>query len=87
MNGILVIKFFSITTDNGSNMIKALDFMQDIIRIPCTAHTLQLVVGKDLLEIENLVKHAKKLMLYFTTPNKLNSFWKLKKNLIVMKIL
>ncbi|RIB07792.1 hypothetical protein C2G38_397789 [Gigaspora rosea] len=48
-------------------MIKALDFMQDIIRIPCTAHTLQLVVGKGLLEIENLVKRAKKLMLYFTT--------------------
>ncbi|RIB21593.1 hypothetical protein C2G38_2176183 [Gigaspora rosea] len=49
-------------------MIKALDFMQDIIHITYTAYTLQLVVGKGLLEIENLVKHAKKLMLYFTTP-------------------
>jgi hypothetical protein len=42
--------------------------MEDIIRLPCTTHTLQLVVGKRLMPAEALVARAKRLMLFFTSP-------------------
>ena len=61
-------KIFTITTDNGSNMVRAGQLMEDITRLPCTAHTLQLVVGKGLMLAETLVARAKRLMLFFTSP-------------------
>jgi hypothetical protein len=48
-------KILTITTDNGSNMVLIGQLMEDIIRLPCTAHTLQLVVGKELMPTEALV--------------------------------
>jgi hypothetical protein len=61
-------KILTITTDNGSNMVLIGQLMEDIIRLPCTAHTLQLVVGKGLMPAEALVARAKRLMLFFTSP-------------------
>jgi hypothetical protein len=51
-------KILTITTDNGSNMVLIGQLMEDIIRLPCTAHTLQLVVGKGLMPAEALVVRA-----------------------------
>jgi hypothetical protein len=61
-------KVFTITTDNGSNMVRAGQLMEGVTRLPCTAHTLQLVVGKGLMPAETLVARAKRLMLFFTSP-------------------
>lgn len=63
-------KVFTITTDNGSNVVKARKIFKDhnnITRISCAAHTLQLVIGKGLLPAEKLVTRAKYLISYFTT--------------------
>jgi hypothetical protein len=38
------------TTDNGSNMVKAERLMNELTRLSCTAHTLQLVVDKGLIQ-------------------------------------
>jgi hypothetical protein len=48
-NWNLTGKVFTMTTDNGSNMVKARNSMNELTRLPCTAHTLQLVVGKGLI--------------------------------------
>ena len=37
-------------------------------RLPCTAHTIQLVVGKGLLTAEVLIARAKRLINFFTLP-------------------
>ncbi|GBB89373.1 hypothetical protein RclHR1_02530017 [Rhizophagus clarus] len=44
----LTDKVFTITTDNGRNMVKSARLIPGLIRIPYTAHTLQLVIGKGL---------------------------------------
>src|SRR5207302_1719898 len=64
----LTDKIFTITTDNGSNMVKSAQLIPELIRIPCTAHTLQLVIRKGLLSAEILIARAKRLMLFFTSP-------------------
>jgi hypothetical protein len=53
--------------------------MEDIIRLPCTAHTLQLVVGKGLMLAEALVARAKRLMLFFTSPKQMDKLIKIQK--------
>ena len=63
-------KVFTITTDNGSNMVKTGKLLKNhnnITRFPCAAHTLQLAVGKGLLPAERLVARAKRLINFFTT--------------------
>ena len=67
-NWNLVGKVFTMTTDNGSNMVRAGKLMNELTRLPCTAHTLQLVVGKGLLPAEVLIARAKRLINFFTTP-------------------
>jgi hypothetical protein len=61
-----------IVTDNGANIKKAIKEMNKIasnIRWqPCTAHTLQLVVGKGLNSVKVLVLRAKKLIDFFLRP-------------------
>ena len=61
-----------ITTDNGANMKRAIKNMneisQNIIWQPCTAHTLQLVVGKGLAHVKLLVLRAKRLIDFFMRP-------------------
>jgi hypothetical protein len=67
----LTDKAFTIMTDNGSNMVKSAQLIPGLTRIPYTAHTLQLVVGKDLLPAETLIARAKRLMLFFTSPKQM----------------
>ena len=58
-----------ITTDNDSNMKKAVKDMglisSNIRWQPCTVHTLQLVVGKGLNLVKLLVLRAKRLIDFF----------------------
>ncbi len=49
-------------TDNGSNMVKAISYFNNITRIPCTAHTIQLVIGKGLAPVLVFVAQAKRLI-------------------------
>ncbi|PKC51141.1 hypothetical protein RhiirA1_484431, partial [Rhizophagus irregularis] len=70
--------------DNGSNVVKAGKILKDhnnITRIPYTAHTLQLVVGKGLLSAERLVVRAKRLISFFTTPKQTERLIEAQKNL------
>ncbi|GBC35432.2 zinc finger BED domain-containing protein 1-like [Rhizophagus irregularis DAOM 181602=DAOM 197198] len=61
----------SITTDNGSNMVAIFPFLnqkngcENIQRLPCTVHTLQLAIGKGLASAEILVARAKRLINFF----------------------
>lgn len=61
-----------IVTDNGANMKKGIKEMSEIapnIRWqPCSAHTLQLVIGKGLHSVKLLVLRAKKLIDFFLRP-------------------
>ncbi len=61
-----------IITDNSSNMKKAVKDMglisSNIRWQPCTAHTLQLVVGKGLNLVKLLVLRAKRLIDFFLKP-------------------
>jgi Protein of unknown function (DUF 659) len=61
-----------IVTDNGANMKKAINEINEIVSNirwqPCTAHTLQLVVGKGLNSVKLLVLRAKKLIDFFLRP-------------------
>jgi len=65
-------KVHIITTDNGANMKKAIKDMglieTNIKWQPCTAHTLQLVVGKGLNVVKLLVLRAKRLIDFFLRP-------------------
>jgi hypothetical protein len=65
-------KVYMITTDNGPNMRKAIEDMNsispNIMWQPCTAHTLQLVVGKGLACVKLLILRAKRLIDFFIRP-------------------
>ncbi len=77
-------KIFTITTDNGSNMVKAgkiLKNSNNITRFPCAAHTLQLVVGKGLILAERLVARAKRLISFFTTPKQTERLIDIQRNM------
>ena len=77
-------KIFTITTDNGSNMVKAgkiLKNSNNITRFPCAAHTLQLVVGKGLIPAERLVARAKRLISFFTTPKQTERLIDIQRNM------
>ncbi len=63
----------AIVTDNGSNMKVAFPILtqknqcEAIQRLPCTAHTLQLAIGKGLAPVEILIARAKRLINFFST--------------------
>lgn len=61
-----------IVTDNGANMKKAIkdmnQFASNIKWQPCSAYTLQLVIGKGLNSVKLLVLRAKKLIDFFLRP-------------------
>ena len=61
-------KFICITTDNGSNMVAASKLLPNTFRIPCAAHTLNLVVNKGLMPVEILIARAKRLINFFMSP-------------------
>ena len=79
-NWNLTGKVFTMTTDNGSNMVKAGKLMKELTRLPCTAHTLQLVVGKGLVPAEVLIARAKRLINFFTTPKQTEKLLEIQKN-------
>ncbi len=79
-NWNLTGKVFTMTTDNGSNMVKAGKLMNELIRLPCTAHTLQLVVGKGLIPAEVLIARAKRLINFFTSPKQTEKLLDIQKN-------
>jgi len=76
----LTRKVFTLTTDNGSNMVKAGTLMTELTRLPCSAHTLQLVIGKGLLPAEVLIARAKRLINFFTTPKQTEKLIEIQKN-------
>ena len=59
---------YTITTDNGANVKKAIKEMEKVKWLGCTAHTLQLVVGKSLKPAEALIARAKRLIDFFLRP-------------------
>ncbi|CAB4410253.1 unnamed protein product [Rhizophagus irregularis] len=59
-------KFITITCDNGSNMVGAIDAMSNATRIPCVAHTLQLAVGKCLKPCLKLIARVNALIHFFS---------------------
>jgi hypothetical protein len=59
---------FYITTDNGSNVKKAILDLEGVNWLKCTAHTLQLVVGKGMKPAEILIARAKRLIDFFMRP-------------------
>ncbi|RIB18935.1 hypothetical protein C2G38_2183263 [Gigaspora rosea] len=66
--------------DNRSNMVKTIKCMPNIIQIPCMAHTLQLVIGKELIDAELLVSCPKRLMLFFTMPKQMERLLNAQRN-------
>jgi len=64
--------------------VKARKILKDhnnITRIPCAAHTLQLVIGKGLILAERLVARAKHLINFFTTPKQTERLIEAQKNM------
>ena len=65
-------KVHIIVTNNGANIKKAIKDMSyisnNITWQPCTAHTLQLIIGKGLNPVKLLVLRAKKLIDFFLRP-------------------
>ena len=59
---------FNITTDSGSNMKKAVNNMDGVNWLRCTAHTLQLVIGKGMKPAEILIARVKRLIDFFLRP-------------------
>jgi len=60
-------KIFTITTDNASNMKKCVRDME-INQLGCSAHTLQLVIGKGMKPAEVLIARVKQLIDFFMRP-------------------
>lgn len=61
-------KVYSITTDNGSNVKKCVKNMEGIEWHPCASHTLQLVIGKGLIPVKQLISRVKRLINFFSRP-------------------
>ena len=59
---------FTITTDSGSNVKKAIQDMEEVNWLRCTAHTLHLVVGKGMKPAEILIARIKRLIDFFLRP-------------------
>ncbi|CAJ0745166.1 8484_t:CDS:2 [Entrophospora sp. SA101] len=52
-------KIISITTENGRNMVSAFKFLPNIARYGCSAHTIQLVIGKSLIPCQVFLARSK----------------------------
>ena len=74
-------KIFTITTDNAANMKKAISDMKNIEWQGCTAHTLQLVIGKGLVPVKKLITRVKRLIEFFTHPKQSERLEDIQKNI------
>lgn len=86
-------KVICITTDSGSNFIKAVKLLQrvffDIKRVSCNAHTLNLVVRKSLkinIDIQKFILRVKRLIKFFSSPKRCEILEKEQENLNYPKI-
>lgn len=61
-------KVFTITTDNAANMKKAISNMNAVEWQGCSAHTLQLIIGKGLVPVKALIMRVKRLIEFFLRP-------------------
>jgi len=59
---------YVITTDNSSNVKKAINDMKEVKWLGCVAHTLHLVVGKGLMPAQILIMRIKRLIDFFMRP-------------------
>ena len=64
-------KVIAIATDNGANMVKAISNIDNVERIPCAAHTLQLVIGKGLKPALVFVARTRRLIRFFMYPKQI----------------
>ncbi|EXX57755.1 hypothetical protein RirG_204130 [Rhizophagus irregularis DAOM 197198w] len=77
----------SIITDNGANMVASIPFLKikpgcsDILRLPCTAHTLQLAIIKGLTPVEVLVARVRRLVRFFVTQKQVERLTAVQKKL------
>src|SRR5205823_13623459 len=73
-------KIHIITTDNGSNVKKAIGDMEGVEWLGCIAHTLHLIVGKGLMPAQVLVMRAKRLIDFFMRPKQSKRLEEIQKN-------
>ncbi|CAG8599404.1 6883_t:CDS:1, partial [Ambispora gerdemannii] len=64
-------KVIAIVTNNELNIIKAISYLNNITRIPCTAHILQLTIGKGLAPVLVFISRTKCLNWFFTYPKQI----------------
>ena len=73
-------KIHAITTDNASNMKKAIANMKGVMWQNCSSHTLQLIIGKALKPCEILIARAKRLIDFFLRPKQSERLAEVQKN-------
>src|SRR6266542_2143714 len=89
----LEYKTTSITTDNGSNIIKAAKLLKEefnIEHIACAAHTLKLAINKSLrssIELQQIILHSKRLINFFRSPKQFKHLKKVQEELNYESIL
>ena len=63
-------KITCIVTDNGSNMVNAINQWDGVERLPCAAHTLQLSINRAFQKTNIYIKRIKRLVHFFTSSPK-----------------
>ncbi|KAF0460740.1 zinc finger bed domain-containing protein 1-like [Gigaspora margarita] len=78
-------KLYAIITDNGSNIKSAINQLRIGTHIPCTAHTLQLSILKEVKEIDQLVTKCKNLISFLAQDKKQQQLKEAKLYLIIQQ--
>jgi hypothetical protein len=73
-------KVYMITTDNANNMKKCIQDIEGVNHLGCTAHTIQLIIGKGMKPAEILIARAKQLIDFFMRPKQSERFEDAQKN-------
>jgi len=60
-------KVTCVITDNGSNMVHAINLWDDVEHLSCAAHTLQLSINHAFQKSSIYIKRIKRLVCFFTT--------------------
>ena len=63
-------KITCVVTDNGSNMVNAINLWDGVERLPCAAHTLQLSINRAFQKTNIYIKRIKRLVHFFTSSPK-----------------